>query len=94
MYYIQQKDNYGKFEKAYDAMNTTHAKLGTRTASIDNYENTVQTKLTNLKIFQETYSSADLTTLAVESQFLQNTYTALYSTINKINNLSLVNYLN
>lgn len=83
-----------KFEKAYDAMNTTHAKLGTRTASIDNYENTVQTKLTNLKIFQETYSSADLTTLAVESQSLQNTYTALYSTINKINNLSLVNYLN
>ena len=82
-----------KFEKAYDAMNTTHAKLGTRTASIDNYENTVQTKLTNLKIFQETYSSADLTTLAVESQSLQNTYTALYSTINKINNLSLVNYL-
>ena len=82
-----------KFETAYDAMNTTHSKLGTRTASIDNYENTVQTKLTNLKIFQETYSSADLTTLAIESQSLQNTYTALYSTINKINNLSLVNYL-
>ena len=82
-----------KFEKAYDAMNTTHSKLGTRTASIDNYENTVQTKLTNLKLFQETYSSADLTTLAIESQSLQNTYTALYSTINKINNLLLVNYL-
>jgi flagellar hook-associated protein 3 FlgL len=83
-----------KFENAYDEMNITHAKLGTRTASINNYENIVQTKLTNLKIFQETYSSADLTTLAIESQSLQNTYTALYSTINKINNLSLVNYLN
>jgi len=75
-------------------MNTTHSKLGTRTASIDNYENIVQTKLTNLKIFQENYSSADLTTLAVESQSLQNTYTALYSTIKKVNSLSLVNYLN
>lgn len=83
-----------KIENAYDTMNISHAKLGTRTASIENYENIVQTKLTNFKILQETYSSADLTTLAVESQSLQNTYTALYSTINKINNLSLVNYLN
>lgn len=82
-----------KFETAYDAMNTTHAKLGTRTASIENYESIVQTKLTNFNLLQETYSSADLTTLAIESQSLQNTYTALYSTINKINNLSLVNYL-
>lgn len=83
-----------KFETAYDAINTTHAKLGTRTASIENYENIVQTKLTNFNLLQENYSSADLTTLAIESQSLQNTYTALYSTINKINNLSLVNYLN
>ena len=83
-----------KIVSTYDTMNASHAKLGTRTASIENYENIVQTKLTNFTILQETYASADLTALAIESQSLESTYTALYSTINKINNLSLVKYLN
>ena len=83
-----------KIVSNYDTMNASHAKLGTRTASIENYENIVQTKLTNFTILQETYASADLTALAIESQSLESTYTALYSTINKINNLSLVKYLN
>lgn len=82
-----------KIEKAYDTMNVSHAKLGTRTSSINNYENIVTSKLTNLNILQENYSGADLTALAIESQSLESTYTALYSTINKINNLSLVKYL-
>ena len=82
-----------KLDSGYDAMNLAHSKLGTRTASIENYESIVQTKLTNFTIFQEEYASADLTTLAIESQSLENTYTALYSTINKINSLSLVKYL-
>lgn len=82
-----------KIEKAYDTMNVSHAKLGTRTLSINNYENIVTSKLTNLNILQENYSGADLTALAIESQSLESTYTALYSTINKINNLSLVKYL-
>jgi flagellar hook-associated protein 3 FlgL len=83
-----------KIKTAYDTMNVSHSRLGTRTSSIDNYESIVTSKLTNLNILQENYSGADLTALAVESQSLENTYTALYSTINKINNLSLVKYLN
>lgn len=83
-----------KVESAYDTINLTHANLGIRTASIENYENIVQAKLTNFNILQENYASADLTALAIESQSLESTYTALYSTINKINNLSLVKYLN
>ena len=83
-----------KLDAGYDAMNVAHSKLGTRTATIENYETIVQTKLTNFNILQEEYGSADLTTLAIESQSLENTYTALYSTINKINSLSLVQYLN
>ena len=82
-----------KVENAYDSMNLAHAKLGIRTASIENYEDIVQSKLTNFNILQEQYASADLTALAIESQSLESTYTALYSTINKVNNLSLVKYL-
>ena len=86
-------DALEKINTAYDNMNITHAKLGTRTASIENYESIVQTKLTNFNLLQENYSAADLTALAIESQSLESTYTALYSTINKVNNLSLVKYL-
>lgn len=86
-------DALEKINTAYDSMNITHAKLGTRTASIENYESIVQTKLTNFNLLQENYSAADLTALAIESQSLESTYTALYSTINKVNNLSLVKYL-
>lgn len=82
-----------KIKTGYDTMNVSHAKLGTRTSSIENYESIVTAKLTNFNILQENYSGADLTALAVESQSLESTYTALYSTINKINNLSLVKYL-
>ena len=82
-----------KIQTAYDTINVSHSKLGTRTSSIDDYESIVQAKLTNFNILQENYSGADLTALAIESKSLESTYTALYSTINKINNLSLVKYL-
>ena len=81
-------------QTGYDYTNLAHSKLGTRNSTIDNYETIDQTKLTNFNVLKEEYSGADMTKLAVESQSLQNTYTALYSTINKINSLSLVNYLN
>ena len=87
-------DALEKVGNIYDTISISHAKLGIRTASIENYEDIVQTKLTNFNILQENYSAADLTALAIESQSLESTYTALYSTINKVNNLSLVKYLN
>ena len=82
-----------KINLAYDNVNINHAILGTRTSYIDNYEQITEAKLTNFNILYENYAGADLTALAIESQSLQNTYTALYSTISKINSLSLVNYL-
>lgn len=82
-----------KFETAYNNLNVNHAKLGSRTSIINNYESIISSKLTHYDILQEETASADLTALAVQSQALENTYTALYATINKINNLSLVKYL-
>lgn len=78
---------------AYDSQNISHSIVGTRTNTIDTYQNIVQTKLTNFAILENEYASADLTALAVEAQALENTYTALYSTINRVNSLSLINYL-
>ena len=79
--------------KAYDSQNTSHSLVGTRINTIDTYSTIIQSKLTNLAILENEHASADLTALAVEAQALENTYTALYSTINRVNNLSLVKYL-
>lgn len=87
-------DIQSDFDEAYDSLNTAHTLVGIRTNTIDNYSSSIQTKLTNLAILEEEYASADLTSLAVEAQSLENTYTALYSTINRVNSLSLVNFLN
>lgn len=80
-------------ESAFDSVNIAHSIVGSSTSLIENYGDVVQTKITNFTIFEEEYAAADLTELALQSQALENTYTALYSTINRVNNLSLVNYL-
>lgn len=86
-------DSLDKLNDAYDSQNTSHSLVGSRTNSIDTFSSIVQSKLTNLAILENEYASADLTALAVEAQALENTYTALYSTINRVNDLSLVKYL-
>lgn len=83
-----------KLNLAYSSQNISHSIVGTRTNTISNYSEIIQAKLTNLTILENEYASADLTALAVEAQSLENTYTALYSTINRVNSLSLVQYLN
>lgn len=80
-------------ESAFDNVNIAHSIVGSSTSLIENYGDVIQTKITNYTIFEEEYAAADLTELAMQSQALENTYTALYSTINRVNNLSLVNYL-
>lgn len=82
-----------KFQTAYDNLNLSHANLGARVSSIENYSDLVQAKITHYSILEVEFASADLTKLAVESQSLENTYAALYSTISKTSSLSLVNYL-
>ncbi len=78
---------------AYDSQLVAHSLVGTRTVTINNYLDIVDSKKTNLEVLEKEYGQADLTELAIKAQALENTYTALYSTINRVNSLSLVNYL-
>ena len=77
----------------FDAQNIAHSIVGTRTDAINTYSDVISAKLTNLTILEEEYAAADLTTLAVQAQSLENTYAALYSTIGRVNSMSLVDYL-
>lgn len=82
-----------KINNAYSSMNIAHSIVGSRTSTIENYGDVIQSKLTNLSALEIEYASADLTQMALKSQALENTYTSLYYTINKVNSLSLMNYL-
>lgn len=86
--------NYqGEVDKAYDSVNIAHADLGGKNKIFEISLERVTSKLTQFDILSSNLGSADLAQVAIESKALELTYTALYSTISKTNQLSLVNFL-
>ena len=79
---------------AYNAANHAHGELGGRNATFEDSYERIQSKLTHYNVLMVENSSADLTKVALEAKQLEITYTSLYSTINKMNSLSLVNFIN
>lgn len=87
-------DGLGKIREAYDGVNVAHAELGGRNKVFEIAQERVNSKITQFKILYQDIAGANLTQAAAESKALELTYTALYSTINRTNQLSLVNFLN
>lgn len=83
----------GEVDKAYDSVNIAHANLGGKNKIFEISLERVSSKLTQFDILSRNLGSADLAQVAIESKALELTYTALYSTISKTNELSLVNFL-
>lgn len=83
----------GEVDKAYDSVNIAHADLGGKNKIFEISLERVSSKLTQFDILSRNLGSADLAQVAIESKALELTYTALYSTISKTNELSLVNFL-
>ena len=81
------------FLDAYDSLNVAHSKLGAINKMFEVSLERVSSKLTQYNILSQEVGAADLTKLALESKSLELTYTALYSTIQKTNELSLANFL-
>jgi len=86
--------NQSQMDKAYDGVNVAHAQLGGRNKVFEISLERVSSKLTQYDVLSQQLGSADLSKVAMEAKALELTYTALYSTINKTNTLSLVNFLN
>jgi len=78
----------------FNATNVGHGELGGRNKVFEVSYDKLLTQETNYNILIQETGGADLAKLAMESQSLQMTYSALYSTISKMNSLSLVNFLN
>ncbi|MBS9782269.1 MAG: flagellar hook-associated protein 3 [Arcobacter sp.] len=78
---------------AFDNMNAAHSKLGSRNKVFEVAKESVTSQLFQFKVLSEEIIGVDLGKVAMEAKALQMTYTGLYSTINKTNQLSLVNYI-
>lgn len=79
--------------KQYDATNVGHGELGGRNAVFNVAQEKISAQLTHYNILIQETGGADLVKLAMESKALEVTYQSLFSTISKMNQLSLVNYL-
>ena len=82
-----------KTSKVYDAANIGHAELGGRNKIFESAEIRIESKLTHLNILMQETNGADIAKVAMQSKSLQLTYNALYSTVTKLNELSLINFL-
>jgi flagellar hook-associated protein 3 FlgL len=78
---------------AYDGVNVAHADLGGRNRVFEVSLERVSSKLTQFNVLSTEIGAADLSKVAIEAKALELTYTALYSTINRTSQLSLVNFI-
>ncbi len=79
--------------KVFDSMNISHAKLGGRDKIFINANERISSQIKHFDVLLNEAGAADLSKVAMESQSLELLYTSLYSTITKMNNLSLINFV-
>lgn len=79
--------------KQFDATNIGHGELGGRNKVFEVAYDKLTSQSTHYNILLQETGAADMPKLAMESKSLEMTYQALYSTISKMNTLSLVNFL-
>ena len=86
-------DSLEKMSNQFDATNVGHSELGGRNRIFETSLDSISSKVTHYNILLQETNSADMGKLAMESKALELTYNALYSTVSKMNQLSLVNFL-
>jgi len=86
-------NNLERMSNQFDATNIGHAELGGRNRIFESSLESISSKVTHFNILMQKTNGADMGKLAMESKALELTYSALYSTVAKMNQLSLVNFL-
>lgn len=79
--------------KAYDTVNIAHTDLGVRNKIFEVSLEKVSAKLTHFDVLYVETAGADVAKVAMEAKALELTYTSLYTTINRANEMSLVNFV-
>ena len=79
--------------KAYDTAVIAHSELGAKNKTFEVSKERAESKITQLSILEKELGNSNLTEVATELKALEISYTALYSTINRTFELSLVNFM-
>jgi flagellar hook-associated protein 3 FlgL len=87
------REKLDSVKSVYDASNVAHAKLGARNNIFNNALDNISTQLTHFNILYQETAASDMAKLAMESKALEMTYSALYTTISKMNDLSLIKFI-
>lgn len=80
-------------DKAFNYANIGHSVLGARNKIFEIAAESVESKITHYNILYQEVAGADLSKVAMEAKSLEMQYTALYSTISKMHDLTLVNFV-
>jgi len=80
-------------KKQFDATNIGHGELGGRNSVFNVSYEKLTTQETHYNILIQQTNGADVAKLAMESKALEMTYQSLYTTISKMNKLSLLDYI-
>ena len=80
--------------KQFDASNVGHGELGGRNNVFNIAYDKLLAQETHYNVLIQETGGADLAKLSMESKALELTYQSLYTTISKMNKLSLLNYIN
>jgi flagellar hook-associated protein 3 FlgL len=87
------KQSLDNTNAAFDAVNVAHAKLGGRDKIFINASERLSSVIKHFDVLLNKTDAADLSKVAMESKSLELLYTSLYTTISKLDNLSLINYV-
>jgi len=83
----------GETTKQFSATNIGHGELGGRNNVFNIAKEKISSQITHYDILLQEYGGADMAKLAMESKALEITYQSLFTTIAKMNNMSLVNFI-
>jgi flagellar hook-associated protein 3 FlgL len=87
------RDGLDQTSMQYDASNVGHGELGGRNKVFEGALEKLAAQETHYNILIQETDGADMAKLAMETKSLEMTYQALYTTISKMNQLSLLNYI-
>lgn len=87
------REEFDDIDGAHSAVNNAQADLGARNKVFELSYSRVNSKLTQFEIFYTQVASADIEKVAVEAKALEITFTSLYASIQRMNELSLVNFI-
>lgn len=85
--------NQDLIDSAFDGVNIAHAELGSKNKIFENSLDSVESKLTQFRKLETALNSSNLTEVGIRAKSLELTYAALYSTVMRTNELSLINFM-